>query len=157
MIDNFFQTYKTNDLLDRFNYCESISDSAFSMELFSIESIVNDIVNHIKENFSDIFVKSSFDKDMEIYFITIDNDELYFSEEYLSFVNKYIEEINQEYMGKIVFSCDPDMTQSYRNMMITEEAFNESNHLDYSSVEKNYSFLNITYSFDETSNQKVAA
>lgn len=146
-----------NGLFNHFDYCESISDSAFSMDIFSIETFVNDIVNHIKESFSDIFVKSSFDKDLEMYFITIDNEDLYFSENYLSFVNKYIEKINQEYMGKIVFSCDPDMTQSYRNMMITEEAFDESIHLDYNSVEKNYSFLNITYSFDETSNQKVAA
>lgn len=74
--------------------------------LFKLSIIASNVKKRIQHAFPKLTVNISFDDCLEEYFIAVCDEKVFFSDEYLAFINKIQEELEEQNITNIMFTCD---------------------------------------------------
>lgn len=83
--------------------------------LFKLSMMASNVKKRIQHAFPKLTVNISFDNYLEEYFIAVCDEKVFFSDEYLAFINKIQEELEEQNITSIMFTCDDAPVESSVN------------------------------------------
>lgn len=99
------------------NYCFNTFGEGRLLGSFGLYFTIEGIVHRIKDKFSDVNVVSTYIKDIDEYSISIDSEEVYFSDSFLEFASRLVDELDAKNITNVSFTCDLDKKEKPINMI----------------------------------------